>query len=49
MAFSALESAISPLKTNYLYFVADGKGTHVFNTTIKGHNRSKNNVFRKFK
>tara|TARA_Y100000996_G_scaffold374738_1_gene325081 strand:- start:1781 stop:2776 length:996 start_codon:yes stop_codon:yes gene_type:complete len=45
----AISAALNPPKTNYKFFVADGKGTHVFNTTIKGHNKSKNNVFRKFK
>ena len=45
----AISAALNPPETNYKFFVADGKGTHVFNTTIKGHNKSKNNVFRKFK
>ncbi|MBI65656.1 MAG: hypothetical protein CMG64_05145 [Candidatus Marinimicrobia bacterium] len=38
--FSALESAISPLKTNYLYFVADGKGRHIFSKTLAAHKRA---------
>ena len=45
----AISAALYPPDTNYKFFVADGKGTHVFNTTIKGHNESKKNVFRKFK
>ena len=45
----AIGAALNPPKTNYKFFVANGKGTHIFNTTIRGHNKSKNNVFRKFK
>ena len=45
----AISAALNPPKTNYKFFVANGKGTHIFNTTIRGHNKSKNNVFRKFK
>lgn len=29
-----------PAKTPYLYFVADGKGGHTFNTNLASHNRS---------
>ena len=36
----ALESAISPLKTNFLYFVADGEGRHIFNKNLAGHKRA---------
>ena len=34
-------AAANPLKTDYLYFVADNKGRHIFNTTFKDHLKSK--------
>jgi len=37
----ALVAAADPNKSNYLYFVSDGKGRHIFNTTYKGHLESK--------
>lgn len=39
---AAIEAAISPDQTDYLYFVADGTGRHVFSTTLRQHNRAKN-------
>ncbi len=36
---ASLQAAAHPAKTPYLYFVADGKGGHTFNTT-HSHNRS---------
>ena len=33
----AIEAAILPIKTNYLYFVADGKGGHNFSKSYKKH------------
>lgn len=35
---AALEAVANPSKTNYLYFVADGSGGHVFSATLKEHN-----------
>jgi UPF0755 protein len=37
----ALESALYPAETNYLYFVTTEKndGSHYFNETLEGHNR----------
>ena len=37
----ALLAAANPLTTDFLYFVADKKGRHIFNKTFKAHLRSK--------
>ncbi|MTD39889.1 cell division protein YceG [Erwinia sp. CPCC 100877] len=37
---ASLKAAAQPAKTPYLYFVADGKGGHTFNTNLRDHNRS---------
>ncbi|SCC56311.1 cell division protein YceG [Kosakonia oryziphila] len=37
---ASLKAAAHPAKTPYLYFVADGKGGHIFNTNLANHNRS---------
>ncbi|MDC1243512.1 endolytic transglycosylase MltG [Amylibacter sp.] len=34
----AIEAALNPQKTDFLYFVADGSGGHVFSRTLKEHN-----------
>ena len=39
--FSALYAAVHPKKTNFLYFVADGKGRHIFTKTNEEHNQAK--------
>lgn len=36
----SLYAALHPAKVDYLYFVANGKGGHVFNVSLKEHNRS---------
>jgi UPF0755 protein len=36
----AIEAALNPEKTDYIYFVADGSGGHVFAKTLKEHNRN---------
>ncbi|HFB2048877.1 MAG TPA: Endolytic murein transglycosylase [Hyphomicrobiaceae bacterium MAG_BT-2024] len=36
----AVEAALNPKKTNFLYFVADGKGGHIFSNTLAEHNRA---------
>jgi UPF0755 protein len=40
---AALEAALNPMKTNELFFVADGKGGHNFSATLIKHNEHVNN------
>ncbi len=35
---AAIEAVLNPKKTDYLFFVADGKGGHVFANTLEEHN-----------
>ena len=37
---AALEAVLHPAETEFLYFVADGSGGHVFAKTLKEHNRN---------
>ena len=37
---TAIEAAIKPAETQYLFFVGDGNGRHVFSTTLQEHNEA---------
>ncbi|MDA9557861.1 endolytic transglycosylase MltG [Vibrio sp.] len=37
---ASIEAAVNPEASKYLYFVASGKGGHVFTTNLKAHNRA---------
>jgi len=41
---ASLEAAANPAQTNYLFFVADGKGGHVFTTTYEEHKTNVNKL-----
>tara|TARA_Y100000590_G_scaffold179517_1_gene204654 strand:- start:54 stop:1037 length:984 start_codon:yes stop_codon:yes gene_type:complete len=43
----ALKSAVNPAKSDYLYFVADGSGGHIFSKTNKEHVRAVQRIRRK--
>lgn len=36
--FASIQAVLNPIKTDYLYFVASGKGDHIFSSTIQEHN-----------
>lgn len=37
---ASIEAAAHPAKTDFLYFVADGKGGHTFTTNLESHNKA---------
>ena len=37
---AAIEAALNPDSTDYLFFVADGTGGHAFATTLEAHNEN---------
>ena len=39
---AAIQAALNPAKTDALYFVARGDGTHVFSSNLNAHNRAVN-------
>jgi len=37
---AAIEAAMNPAQTDYIFFVADGSGGHAFAATLEEHNRN---------
>jgi UPF0755 protein len=35
---ASIKAVLNPINSNYLYFVASGRGDHIFSSTIKDHN-----------
>jgi len=48
-SLSSLQAVFSPAESDYLYFVADGEGQHVFSKTLKSHNQALRAYLRKLK
>lgn len=44
---AAIQAALNPQKTDALYFVSRGDGTHVFSSTLEAHNRAVNRYQRR--
>ncbi|XKM14148.1 endolytic transglycosylase MltG [Orbaceae bacterium ac157xtp] len=45
-SLASIIAAAHPAQTNYLYFVANGKGGHVFSTNYQDHQRAVNDYWR---
>jgi UPF0755 protein len=43
---ASLEAAAQPAETDYYYFVADGRGGHIFSRTLREHNRAREQIKR---
>lgn len=41
---ASIYAALYPANTDYLYFVADGKGNHIFSKTLNEHNIASNRI-----
>ncbi|UCD39277.1 MAG: endolytic transglycosylase MltG, partial [Fidelibacterota bacterium] len=37
---ASIQAAVAPARVDYLYFVANGQGRHIFSQTIEEHNRA---------
>lgn len=46
---ASLEAVMNPAVTNYLYFVASGKGGHVFSKSLSEHNRAVRNYLKQLR
>jgi UPF0755 protein len=46
---ASVDAALNPDKTRYLYFVASGKGGHVFSKSLKEHNRAVQNYLKQLR
>lgn len=46
---ASIDSAFYPSKTDYLYFVSNGDGTHTFSLDIASHNRAVRNYIKKIR
>jgi UPF0755 protein len=44
---ASINATLHPMQTNYLYFVADGKGGHTFSETLEQHNRAVKEMLRR--
>ena len=41
----SIEAVVSPAKTNYIFFVANGKGGHNFSSNLADHNKHVQNYY----
>jgi UPF0755 protein len=44
---ASLNATLHPMQTNYLYFVADGKGGHTFSENLNQHNKAVQEMLRR--
>ncbi len=47
VGINAFRAALNPEKSSYLYFVADGKGGHIFSETYEEHKKNIKMIFKK--